>query len=385
MKKRLLSGLGVIAVVVSVYLGLSLVDSKTAVATAGKKTYSPTIYVAGVGGHFAEARIAVDPNNADEPLKVSGLGKVNIGTTATHKVHDPRIDSKDGNVLFWATYQKDPQGKMHIGKTDLKTGKVIKDLAIDPDPRSPGISGPLYCASGQSKKSYMPVFMGGESYIDVFDKATLGRKHRVFISDLGYRPESPLYLHGTNSNDMKMFVLSVALKGEDGKPNGKNDIVLVDLPALEKGKLKEIKRVTLSGEPGKTITFRQYFSKDDKYIFQSAGDRVYVLDARTLAVVDEKKTPGENHDAMPTPDGKYALLTLRTSVKATGPDGKVVEKDGKPVGIKDGTIALYDFEARKISGKPASVCSACHKDVGLGDKTAIACGMDANYKKYPSL
>ncbi len=270
---------------------------------------------------------------------------------------------------------------MHIGKSDLKTGKVIKDMALDLDARSPGAKGPLYCASGQSRKDYMPIFMGVEGYVDVLDKATLERKHRVFISDLGYKPEVQFFLHGVNSNDMKKFALSVTLKGEDGKPTGKTDIVLVDLPALEKGKFKEIKRTTLTGEPGKTIAFRQYFSKDDKYLFQSAGDRLFVLDAHTLAIVDEKKTPGENHDAMPTPDGKYALLTLRTDAKATGSDGKAVEKDGKPVGIKDGALVAYDFEAKKIMGKPVSVCVGCHKDMGLGDKTAILCGIDANYKK----
>lgn len=381
MKKKLLGIVVIMALAVTGYLGFSIVDSKIPTATAGKKTYSTTAYVAGHGGHFAKAEVTVDPNNADAPIKVNGLDKVDIGTTATHKVHDPRIDSNDSNVLFWATYQKDPQGKVHIGKSDLKTGKVIKDLAIDLDPRSPGAKGPLYCGSGQSKKDYMPVFMGVEGYVDVLDKATLERKHRVFITDLGYKPEVQFFLHGVNSNDMKVFALSLALKGEDGKPNGKNDIILVDLPALEKGKFKEIKRVTLTGEPGKTITFRQYFSTDDKYLFQSAGDRVYVLDAKTLALVDEKKTPGENHDAMPTPDGKYALLTLRTDAQATGPDGKVIEKDGKPVGIKDGALAAYDFEAKKIIGKPVSVCIACHKDMGLGDKTSILCGVDANYKK----
>ncbi|MDO8722563.1 MAG: hypothetical protein Q7J31_10115 [Syntrophales bacterium] len=381
MKRRLFVFVGVIAIAIMGYLAYTVVDSTTPVATAGKKAYSTTAYVAGHGGHFAKAEVVIDPNNADDPLKVSGLDKVDIGDTKTHKVHDPRIDANDRNILFWATNQKDPQGKVHIGKSDLKTGKVIKDLALDLDPRSPGAEGPLYCASGQSKKNYIPIFMGVAGYVDVLDKATLDRKHRVFVSDLGYKPEVQFMFHGVNSNDMKKFALSMTLKGEDGKPNGKTDIILVDFPALEKGKFKEIKRTTLTGEPGKTNAFRQYFSKDDKYLFQAAGDRVYVLDAKTLAIVDEKKTPGENHDAMPTPDGKYALLTLRTDAKATGPDGKVVEKNGKPVGIKDGALVAYDFEAKKIIGKPVSVCIGCHQGMGLGDKTAILCGVDANYKK----
>ena len=38
--------------------------------------------------------------------------------------------------MFWSTYKLDPQGKMHVGKSDLKTGNVIKDVAIDPGPES---------------------------------------------------------------------------------------------------------------------------------------------------------------------------------------------------------------------------------------------------------
>ena len=108
MKKSLLAAAGIAAIAMAGYLAFSVVDSRTSVATAGKKSYETTAYVAGHGGHFAKAEVSFDPNNADDPIKVKGLDKVDIGTTATHKVHDPRIDSDDHNVLFWATYQKDP-------------------------------------------------------------------------------------------------------------------------------------------------------------------------------------------------------------------------------------------------------------------------------------
>jgi len=225
--------------------------------------------------------------------------------------------------------------------------------------------------------------MGSEAYVDVFDKKTMKHLHRVFISDLGYKAGTYQFLHGINSNKMDRFLLTMTMKGEDGKMNGKIDFVLVDLPALEKGKFKEIKRVTYAGEPTKTISFRQYFSTDDKYIFQAGGDRLWVLDGKTLAKVDEKMSAsGENHDLMPTPDGKYALLTIRNGkTEACDAGGKTVMKDGKAVNITDGQLQLYDFDAKKIMGKPASVCFGCHKGMGLGDKTAILCGMDANYKK----
>jgi len=377
-----------IALIVSLafggYLAFTTVDSKTPTVMAAK-AYSATVYVAGHGGHFAKADVTVDPNNSENPIKVNGLDMVSIGNTVSHKTHDARIDATDSNTLFWSTYALDKDGKMHVGKSDLKTGNVIKDVALDPDPRAPGKTGPIYCASGQSKNNYMPIFMGTEGYIDVRDKKTLDLKHRMFISDIGYKAGTYQFVHGNNSNDMKKFVVVVTMKGEDGKMNGKQDFVLVDLPALDKGEWKVLAKNTLTGEPSKTITFRQYFSADDKYIFQSAADRMWVLDAATLKLVDEKMTKpayGENHDVMPSPDGKYALLTLR-SADAEGCDaeGKPIMKDGQPLKITDGMLALYDASAKKLVGKPVSVCFGCHKGMGKGDKNAILCGLDANWKK----
>lgn len=384
MKKILLVAL-MVSLAFGGYLAFTTVDSKTAVVVAAKKTYDATVYVAGHGGHFAKADVTIDPNNADDPIKVKGLDMVNIGDTKTHKTHDARIDATNNSVMFWSTYQLDPNGKQHVGKSDLKTGKVITDIAMDPDKRSTGGEKkmPIYCASGQSKGDYMPVFMGSEAYVDVFDKATMKHKHRVFVSDLGYKAGSYMFVHGTNSHKMDKFILTFTMKGADGKMNGSIDFVTVDLKALENGKMKEIKKASHKGEPGKTITFREYFSPDDKLIYQSAGDRLWVLDANTLAMVDEKmSTAGENHDAQATPDGKYALLTIRNGkTEACDAEGKPIMKDGKNVNITDGQIQLYDADAKKIVGKPVSTCFACHKGMGKGDKTAILCGLDTVYKK----
>ncbi|OGW57102.1 MAG: hypothetical protein A2Z09_05455 [Nitrospirae bacterium RBG_16_43_8] len=384
MKKVLVLAVAVMLIFAG-YLTFTTVNSKTPTVVAAKKTYSATVYVAGHGGHFAKADLTVDPNNENDPIKINSLNMVSIGSPANYKTHDARIDSANSNILFWSTYALDDKGKMHVGKLDLKTGNVIKDVALDPDPRAPGTTGPIYCASGQSKNYYMPVFMGAEGYVDVFDKKTMEHKQRVFISDLGYKPGSYQYVHGSNSHDMKKFLITVGLKGDDGNMNGKQDLILVDLPSLEKGKMTELKKATLSGVAGKTITFRQYFSKDDKLIFQSAGDRVWVIDAATLKLVDEKMTGAndQNHDVMPTPDGKYALLTLRTAdTIAYDLQGKpVMDKEGKPLKITDGTLMAYDADAKKLIGKPVSLCFDCHKKIGKGDKNAILCGIDANYKK----
>ena len=350
-------------------------------AFANPGTYSATVYVAGHGGHFSKADVTIDPANAEDPIKVKNLEMVNIGTAESHKTHDARIDAFDPNTMFWSTYALDKEGKMHVGKSDLRTGKVIKDVALTPDPRAPAKTGPVYCGSGQSKNAFMPVFMGSEGYVDVFDKKTLQHKRRMFVSDLGYKAGTYQFVHGTNSNDLKKFVITVTMKGEDGNMNGKQDIVLVDLPALEKGKFKVIAKTTLVGEPVKTIAFRQYYSSNDKLIFQAAGDRMWVLDAKSLKLVDEKMTKpalGENHDVQPTPDGKYAILTLRTAdVVGCDPAGKPTP-DKK---VTDGTLALYDAGAKKLVGKTTSVCFGCHKDMGKGDKNAILCGLATTFAK----
>lgn len=368
------------------YLISTTIDSISGIAdAAAKKTYDATVYVAGHGGHFAKADVTIDPNNTVDPIKIKALDKIDIGNTKTHKTHDARIDSTDSTVMFWSTYQLDPEGKQHVGKSDLKTGKVLLDIAMAPDKRSTGGEKkmPIYCASGQSKDNFMPVFMGSEAYVDVFDKKYLKHKHRVFISDLGYKPGTYQFVHGINSNNMDRFLLSITMKGKDGKMNGKIDFVMVDLKELDKGKLKEIKKATHSGEPGKTINLREYFSRDDKLVFQAVGDRFWLLDAKTLSKIDEKmSTVGENHDAMPTPDGKFALLTVRNdNTDACDAAGKPIIKNGKSVKITDGQLQLYDVNARRILGKTASTCFACHKGKGLGDRPAHLCGLDAVYKR----
>lgn len=374
--------------VVGTVVGLSYLsfttDSLTPSAVAAGKTYNGTVYVAGHGGHFAKADVTLDANNAATPVKINSLDKIDIGTSKTHMTHDARIDSNDPNIMFWSTYKLDPQGKQHVGKSDLKTGKVIKDIAMDPDPRATGGEKgmPLYCGSGQSKKYFMPLFMGNEAYVDVLDKATLERKHRVFVSDIGYAKGTYQFLHGINSPDNKSFLLVLNLTKE-GKGTGDIDFVLVDMAALEDGKLKEIKRNTLKGTPGKTISFRGYFTTDGKLIYQSVGDRLWVVDAATLKMVDEKMMPegAQIHDAMPTPDGKLALLTVRNIEDACDGEGKPIIKAGEKMQITDGTFLLYDASAKKLNNKSISTCFACHKEMGLGDKNSVLCGLDANWKK----
>ena len=369
------------AFVFGAYLSLSTVDSKAPVAVAAGKTYSGTVYVAGMGGHFAQADVTIDPSNASEPVKINSLDRVVIGDKE-YATHDPRIDATDRNIMFWSTYVPDKNKKIHVGKTDLKTGKVIQDVALTPDPKAPAEKAPAYCASGQSKNFYMPIFMGQEGYVDVIDKKDMSLKHRVWMSDLGYAKGTYKFTHGINSPDMKNFLL-VVNQAKEGKGTGDIDFIIVDMAQLEKGKMKQVAKATLKGEPDKTITFRQYFSNDGKLIYQSAGDRLWVLDAKTLAKVDEKMMPAgaQIHDAQTTADDKFALLTVRNVTEGCDVDGKPIQKDGKTVDITDGVFMLYDASAKKVFDKNVSTCLGCHKGIGLGDKNAVLCGLDTNWKK----
>jgi hypothetical protein len=379
--KRFVVIAAVAAIVFGAYLSFSTVDSKAPVAVAAGKTYSGMVYVAGMGGHFAKADVTIDPANAAEPIKINSLDRVVIGDKE-YATHDPRIDVNDRNILFWSTYVPDKNKKIHVGKTDLKTGNVIKDVALTPDPKAPAEKAPAYCASGQSKNFYMPVFMGTEGYVDVIDKKDMSLKHRVWMSDLGYAKGTYKFTHGINSPDLKSFLL-VVNQAKEGKGTGDIDFILVDMKALEGGKFKQTAKATLKGAPDKTLTFRQYFSNNGKMIYQSAGDRLWVLDAKSLKLVDEKMMPegAQLHDAQTTADDQFALLTVRNVTEGCDVDGKAIVKDGKTVDITDGVFMLYDASAKKLSDKNVSTCLGCHKGVGLGDKNAVLCGLDTNWKK----
>jgi hypothetical protein len=380
--KKVLSTIGVMALVAGAYLTISTINSYTPVADAADKmmkpTYSATMYVAGMGGHFSKADVSIDPNNEEAPITVNSVEMVDIGG-ATHPTHDARIDASDRNIMYWSTYKldtwKDKEakgGNLHVGKTDLKTGAVITDTAF-PAPERSKWTGANYCASGQTADSYIPVSMADEGYIDIFDKKTMQLKHRVFFDELGIKAGEITFAHGTNTPDMKKFLLTVNLTPEGfTKWTGNTKLIMLDMAALEQGKIVKLAEGVITGKPvdaeGGTITFRQYFTNDGKYILQSGADRGYLIDAATLKVLDEiTPLPGENHDIIPTPDGKYAVMTLREKAK-----------DSKGEDSTDGTLLLYDIEAKKTVGKTASVCFACHKGEGIGK--AILCGLDANWK-----
>lgn len=338
-----------------------------AASAAARKIYSGTLYIAGMGGHFAKAEVTLDPSNAKQPIRIDRLDRIVIGTKDTHPTHDPRIDARERTKMYWSTYRRDPAGKLHIGVSDLNTGEVIKDVALALDARAKTDKA-VYCASGQSESAFIPVTMTDEAYIDVVDKATLALKHRVFLD---YRPGETKFFHGTNSPDMKKFFVAVN-RADKGEFNGRIDLLLLDLPALESGTVKLLAKNTISGEPGDTVTFRQYFSSDGKRIYQSGADRLLIIDAASLKLLAKVMMPDgtEAHDAMPTPDGRYVILPVRRMVAGKGTEGRE---------LMDGLLMLYDVGARKLYNKPVSVCAGCHEPIGL-QTSAVLCGVDGNWK-----
>jgi WD40 repeat protein len=118
---------------------------------------------------------------------------------------------------------------------------------------------------------------------------------------------------------------------------------------------------------GATISFRSDWSPDGSKIAMAAGDRVFILDSNTLQSLNgpngDINIGGQNHDAMFTPDGKYAILTLRTK-PYTGDNASKL----------DGEIQLYNIATGSVVGGGVSVCNACHGQ--SAPKNSTLCGLD---------
>jgi len=357
--------------------------------------YSSTLYVAGMGGHFAKADVTIDPT-AKAPIQLHALSRDVIGNGDDHALHDLRIDKENRDVMFWSTYHIDPDTNMaHVGKTDLLTGKVLQDVNVPIDPKATHTHH-IYCGSAQTKDYYLPITMTNKAYIDVFRKSDLKHIRRVFLEGTAADIHKPyLFYHGTNSPDMKKILITINEAEKDqGAPVGKLHLIILDADALVHGKVKVLAKGLAPGAPGKTMSFRQYFSPDGNLIANSGADRMYLIDAHTLKVLDVEMmgTLEENHDGIFTPDSKYVIATSRTKVLTSGNAGKINMKNPScaaeiaPKGtlgpndyIMDGQVKLYDVAARKFIGRATSVCMPCHKKEGMDDH-AVLCGIEANWK-----
>lgn len=364
----------------TVTLGLLAVGS-----SSFAEKYDVTFYVAGMGGHFAKADVAIDTSKADAPLRLKKLDKIDIGTRVTHPVHDARIDKKDPNSMYWSTYKIDKSDELsnievaHVGKTSLTTGEVVMDVLVDM-PKEATKTGSLYCASAQTEDYFLPISMANKGYIDVFQKSDLKRVQRIMLEgtegDIG-KPYK--FYHGTNSPDFKkLFITINEAETPHGETVGKMHLLELDMDKALKGEVKVNKKGMATGT-GKFISFRQYYSPNGQLIANSGGNAMLLIDANTLEVIDHEPMQNleENHDAIFTPDGKYIIATSRS--KAVLPDCENPEKPGPDEYIMDGRLKLYDVAAKKFIGESISVCTACHQTEGV-EEHAVLCGIDAKFQ-----
>jgi len=368
-------------------LGLSL--------SAQAETYDANIYVAAMGGHFADAEVTIDPS-LPTPIQLKKLTKIDIGDRESHPTHDARIDVNNRNMLFWSTYHSDPAtGSPHVGVSDLTTGKKLMDVDAPIPEKGQINTKSLYCGSGQTKDFYFPIAMTSKGYIDVYQKSDMKRIKSVFLEGTEADPGVPyIFYHGSNSPDMTKMLISInEAETDHGKPIGKIHLLLLDAKALENGDVKLLKRGVIPGNAGKTINFRSTWSPDGKMIALSGADTMYIVDADTLTLIARQPMGSleENHDAMFTPDNKYVIATSRTKTLATGNAKKISrenfgcteeiapEKLGNEDYTMDGQLKLYDVAAKKFVGQATSTCLACHNEEGLSEH-AVLCGLDANFK-----
>jgi chitodextrinase/cytochrome c553 len=363
----------------SVHCGLDGVLSKNE-----DGTYSGTVYVAGHGGHFAEVDLVIDPTDNTNPMSVE-LGFLNVSGVkfaegdSQYKLHDPRLDV-GSNILYWSTYNTDANGQAHYGKIDLSvTPKKVTDIAVDVDSRAttpgPGINKlPIYCASGMTDKYFMPMTMTNEAYITVIPKDTITEStpaptpivkaaKNVFLDailDEKGIGKNYQWFHGSTSPDRAQMLITTN-KATGPQSGITNTIVamLLDAKDLEKGKATLLNYKEIDGGTG-AHNFRSTWTLDGSRIAMAAGDRFFVLDAATLEPVynpeGDAAIAGHNHDALPTTDGKYAVLTVRAG--------------------GDGLIQLYDLNEGKAVGSAVSVCKSCHENIGLAPPGVIHCGLD---------
>ncbi len=331
-----------------------------------KGDYKGHIYIAGHGGHIADANIVVDPTDTENPIKIpkykvwtgEKLHFIPLGNSAEYATHDIRVDSRNRNIGYWSNYTSN-NNTLRWGKVDLATNRFIAENS-SPLPKDVLDYGAtttkiLYCSSAQSNDYFIPIFMGMPGFIDVIDKKTLELKYRVPFTSNPEFPGMYTFTHGASSPDNKYLYLvqnkTTKFFSMDDLP-GEQLVYLLDIDALvNEGKLVILQKNEIE-MPDFTVTFRATWTPDGKYILQSGMTMTLVINASDLTLkqsIQVEVPDAENHDVVPTPDSKYGIATLRVNM----------DQGGKKA--MDGMIQLYDIENNKWIGKPVSVCKQCHK------------------------
>jgi len=319
----------------------------------------------------------------------------------------------------------------HIGFMDLNASNAVTDATIDVEVNSAKnvnnlifpVTGDkvvglpvIYCASGQGTVAgtdyYVALSMTVPAYIDAIKKSDItagadlsAKRVRFHVEDFrntGNPATSwndlgvSLFAHGmTSSPDgSKLYVVvnevtvtdyNAATFTPTGYPKGSITGYLLNMQdvvtagSVTSGSVKAQHTITgLGGSSttAPTVAFRAGWTPDGSKILQSGKDRFLVLDGATLAPLNTAtgdmtigggKLQVENHDAMSTSDGKYAVLTIRYEDTDTG-------------GNQTSGLQLYDLTTMKPVGGMTSTCSKCHT-TNLATKAHLTCGIDGKLSK----
>ena len=121
-----------------------------------------------------------------------------------------------------------------------------------------------------------------------------------------------------------------------------------------------------------SIAFRSSYSADGNYILQAGKDRMLLIEANTLNLVDDESVVNlggkwhiQNHDAITTPDSKYAILSLYYANADTD------------TGLTSG-VGLYDIANKKMIGGITPTCGICHADTTSAAHQT--CGLVSKWK-----
>ncbi len=353
---------------------------------ATKTIYKGTIYMASeMGGHIVAVPVSIDPSNATTPITLTTnptrLVQLSNGTgtaNKTHIFHDVRLD---GTKLYYSSIFVDSTatadaGKVHLGYVDLANNNTKHDMLLDATTEAQ--NGMVYCGSGQTGTHYLPMTMSSPAYIDAIPKADMLSGTALGSADNVKRTliesfrgtGNYLFAHGVNSPDhTKLFV--AVNETDDTGMTGRVTGYLVKTSDLVAGTVDPTSVTTsytitgLTAGMG-TIAFRSTFTPDGSKILQAGRDRLLVLKSSDLTPLDNNMAIGgsytgvENHDVMPTPDGKYAILSLRFK--------------HAPTEQQDSGLQLYDLTNKTAIGNPVSTCSTCHSSTDTAHPT---CGIDA--------
>jgi hypothetical protein len=319
-------------------------------------TYNGTIYMASTsGGHIVKFAVAIDPANAGNEIVMTGRVKLDLASPGTlnktHNFHDVRYDAATSRV-YYSGIKADSaggavNGQTHLGYVDTTAFNAggIHDATIETTAAAQ--AGLVYCASGQTDDYYIPMTMSYPAYIDVI------RKNTVKTGAALTSTPKQLYVAVNET--------TAGTGGTGAGQTGQFTGYLLDMSDVTAGTVSPSSVTATSPTTSAAVAFRSTYTPDGSKILQAGADRLVVLDGSTLAELsNDTAIGGENHDVMPTPDGKYALLALRY-------------KDGAEAFNTSG-LQLYNIQTGSYGavGNPVNTCGGCHNDT-VNHNT---CGID---------